>query len=338
MSFEELIRKYRNNSLSLEELEEMRRQLSTVSLSDIERAMNAVTGEDGDSMMEKVSQEMVDRVKSRIDREIEVFQNEGKEIGMDMADKRQHKKTENIWKWMSVAAMIVALVSVGVSFYFVSREKETLVVAGYTVVTTQFGEKTKVILPDGTVVKLNGRTRLRYPSDVSLGNRKVEFNGEAYFDVSKDSDHPFTISANGMTVKVTGTSFNLYARNDSELDEIILDKGSVELYSENGEVSVCLTEGESAVYNKKSGEFDVVDFKDNPLLRRRIFGVRYENIQPDELIRSMEKTYGVYINSEISSAINSPFTGVLPDDDIDEALAILSKIYGFRVPYNRDQR
>lgn len=338
MSFEELIRKYRTNSLSLEELEEMRRQLASVPLPDIERAMSVVTEEDGDDVSEEVSQEMADRVKNRIDREIGICLNEGVPSGECHNDDIRGSVSMKGWKWLSVAAILLALVSVGVSFYFAGREKQMLVSAGFTEVMTQFGEKSEITLPDGTVVTLSGRTRLRYPSDISLGNRNVDFNGEAYFDVSKDADHPFTIKAHDITVKVTGTSFNLYARHDSESDEIILDKGSVVLYGDSEDKCVSLTGGESAVYNKKNGEFDVVDFKDNPLLRRRVFGIRYENIQPAELIRSMEKTYGVSIDTEISAAINSPFTGVLPDDDIDEALVILSKIYGFRIPYNRDKR
>lgn len=337
MSFEELIRKYRTNSLNLEELEEMRRQLSDVPLSDIEKAMSAVSEEDGDTAPVEVSQEMIDRVKSRLDSEIETcFEEESRSLGQRHADvdKPRHIMW---WKVFSIAAMLLAIVSVGVSFYFAGREKRLLASAGFSEVSTQFGEKSQITLPDGTVVKMYGRTRLRYPSDISLGNRNVDFNGEAYFDVSKDADHPFTIRANDITVEVTGTSFNLYARYDSGADELILDKGSVTIYGTDGDVAVSLKAGESAVYNKDSATFDVVDFNDNPLLRRRIFGIRYDNIQPEALIRSMEKTYGVSLSSEITTAINSPFTGVLPDDDINEALAILSKIYGFKIPYNKDK-
>jgi|GEM_PF-886187 putative anti-sigma factor len=337
MSFEELIRKYRTNSLNLDELEEMRRQLTVAPLSDIERAMAAVSKEDDDNRPVEVSQEMIDRVKNRLDREIEVCLNEGAASFTERSDDTGKSRHKFGWKVFSMVAMVLALVSVGVSFYFVSREKQLLASTGFTEVSTQFGEKSKIRLPDGTVVNMYGRTRLRYPSDISLGNRNVEFNGEAYFDVSKDADHPFTIRANDITVKVTGTSFNLYARHDSEADEIILDKGSVTLYDADSDASVNLKGGESAVFDKESGTFDVVDFKDNPLLRRRIFGIRYDNIQPEALIRSMEKTYGVSLNNEITTAINSPFTGVLPDDDINEALVILSKIYGFKIPYNKDK-
>lgn len=336
MSFEELIRKYRANTLNLDELEEMRRQLTVVPLCDIEKAMAVVSREDGDESPVEVSQELVDKVKDRLDREIELCLNEGGQTCANRSDNVRKAKAFTGWKILSVAAMLLAIVSVGVSCYFVVRENRLLASTGFTEVSTQFGEKSRISLPDGTVVKMYGRTRLRYPSDISLGNRNVEFDGEAYFDVSKDADHPFKIMANDITVEVTGTSFNLYARQDAEADELILDKGSVTIYGSDNETSVELKAGESAVYNKDGGTFDVVDFKDNPLLRRRIFGIRYDNIQPDALIRSMEKTYGVSLNSDITSAINSPFTGVLPDDDINEALVILSKIYGFKVPYNKE--
>ena len=66
------------------------------------------------------------------------------------------------------------------------------------------------------------------------------------------------------------------------------------------------------------------------------FGIRYDSISPEELIKNLEEKYEVSISNEIATAINSPFTGVLPDDDINETLSILSKVYGFTIPYNRD--
>ena len=336
MLLEELIRKFRSNSLSLAELEEMRRQLSELPPSVVEDAMTAVYEADGvpDDEMEVAA--MLERVRQRIDREIGYADRHETVAAVSHGDEEGNLSSVRGWKFFSMAAMLIAIMAVGLSFYFVSREDRLLASTGFTEVATGFGEKSSITLPDGTVVRMSGRTRLRYPSDIALGNRRGDFEGEAYFDVRKDSDHPFKVSTGTLTVEVTGTSFNLYSRLQSDTDELILDQGSVTLYAGDGGETVTLKAGESAVYNKVSGGFDVVDFKDNPSIRRRVFGVRYDNIEPAELVRILEKTYDVTISSDIAAAINSPFTGVLPDDDLNEVLAILSKIYGFKTPYSKE--
>ena len=78
---------------------------------------------------------------------------------------------------------------------------------------TNPGMTGSVVLPDGTSVILNSRSVLRYPSSFQNGPvRKVEFEGEAFFDVAKNERVPFEISlSSGESVRVYGTEFNLEA-------------------------------------------------------------------------------------------------------------------------------
>lgn len=335
MLIEDYIQKYRANTLTTGELEEMRRLLSSLPAEEVQKAMDKVARENGEAAASEVPWEIIERLKLRLDRHI---RNEIGEAAPEEASEEEHTSDDHTrrWKIMSVAAMIIGLIAVGISVYFVNHAHSLLANTGFTEVTTGFGEKSCITLPDGTVVNLSGRTTLRYPSDIALGHRNVTFDGEAYFNVSKDPRHPFIINAEGITVKVTGTEFNLYSRSNTPTSEVILDKGTVTVAAANGE-SVNLSAGESVIFDKESGSFDVAIFKAKPSIRRRVFGVRYDSIPPAELIRSLEERYDVTLSKEISVAINSPFTGVLPDDDIDETLTILSKIYEFKIPYDKER-
>ncbi len=337
MLIEDYIRKYRTNTLTTDDIEEMRRLLSVLPAEELKKAMDKVGYGEGEHDGTRVTPEMIERIRRRLEREIAAEAIEApiteklEEATASVSDNARK------WKMLSTAAMIIGIIAVGLSVFFVVHTRTLLSTTGYTEVSTGFGEKSRITLPDGTVVNLAGRTTLRYPSDLALGNREVEFEGEGYFKVAKDRRHPFIVNSEGLTVKVTGTSFNLYSRTNSPSAEVILDQGSVTVSSAAAGESVRLSAGESVVYDKKTGAFDLAVFKSNPMLRRRVFGMRYDSIAPSELIKALEERYEVKINKEISAAINSPFTGVLPDDDINETLAILSKIYGFNIPYDREK-
>lgn len=65
----------------------------------------------------------------------------------------------------------------------------------------------------------------------------------------------------------------------------------------------------------------------------RFSGVQFENVSPDSLVAAVEKMYGVKLNPMIIKAIDGNFTGSLPDDDLYASLRILSRVYGFEMPF-----
>jgi len=92
------------------------------------------------------------------------------------------------------------------------------------------GGEFELTLSDGTHVWLNSETTIRYPAQFTGTLRWVELSGEAYFEVTKDREHPFRVSTPGQTIAVLGTSFNVTA------------------YPEDGQTLTTLEEGEIAVH------------------------------------------------------------------------------------------
>lgn len=99
--------------------------------------------------------------------------------------------------------------------------------------STSSGESYQVKLPDGSLVWLNARSSLQYPTSFSgKTNRKVELMGEAYFEVAKDKKHPFQVISNKQLVTVLGTHFNIKCYPEDKLITTTLLEGSVQVNSQ----------------------------------------------------------------------------------------------------------
>ena len=93
------------------------------------------------------------------------------------------------------------------------------------------GQRANLTLSDGTNVWLNACSEMTYPASFSEDTRRVSLKGEAYFDVSKDVEHPFVVQTKKCDIKVLGTEFNVRV-NESESDcefSAALLEGSIEL-------------------------------------------------------------------------------------------------------------
>jgi transmembrane sensor len=131
----------------------------------------------------------------------------------------------------------------------------------YNTLTTTRGEQIQVRLPDGSLVFLNAASSLKYPSSfVSLKERRVDLQGEAYFEVAKDKRHPFIVKAAQQEVKVLGTHFNINSYADEPEIKTTLLEGSVNVSNLNGKISEILKPGQQATVkggNIKVGDADI---------------------------------------------------------------------------------
>lgn len=146
--------------------------------------------------------------------------------------------TPKRWGYPYWAAAVVTLALLAWGWiHFSSLQEPTLVS-----VSTQNNTYDK-ILPDGTKVSLNYNSTLTYTEGLAGATREVQLNGEAFFDVAPDANHPFVIDANGTEIRVLGTSFNVKA--SQEVVEVEVKTGQVEV--SKAERKVHLLPGEGVV-------------------------------------------------------------------------------------------
>ena len=199
-----------------------------------------------------------------------------------------------------------------------SREDSLKIEAVNRVYTPRGGEYS-LELSDGTIVWLNAESELSYPVRFKNDCREVEVNGEAYFEVAKCVDRPFIVNANGMRIRVLGTSFNVRAYEGEERQTTLVE-GCVEVAY--GEQRVKINPGQQVALNNGHLEVRQVDihiysgwksgrfvFEDHPLA---------------EVLRELERWYDVQIVVEDERVEQLKFTSDFPRyEDIDKVLDII---------------
>jgi ferric-dicitrate binding protein FerR (iron transport regulator) len=164
--------------------------------------------------------------------------------------KRHEVGVRNAMLW-AAAILFPILLTCTTVMYFNLRS----LTDGEMAVSTVAGETSTLQLPDGTQVVLKENSQLSYSAtDFVRGDRAVKFQGSAYFTVTSDASHPFTITTEKEQVRVLGTEFYLVSERGSLKDILSLDKGIVEFTDNKSGKVVHMEAGDELVYNTRSGK------------------------------------------------------------------------------------
>ena len=173
-----------------------------------------------------------------------------------------------------------------------------------------YGSKTRIVLPDSSVVNLNSGSSLKYSSlGFNSGSRSVFLTGEGFFSISKDSARPFYVTTPGIKLKVLGTCFNVKAYPDENSEEATLVSGMVEIYAsadkaEKGKVIV-LKPNEKAVFLKSKNDFSAGDEKtvSPPITSVKLRAVQLQLSSKTEQTISWKENTLIFDNEPFSSLV-----------------------------------
>ena len=188
------------------------------------------------------------------------------------------------------------------------------------------GVKGTIVLPDGSEVILNSASTLRTPARFENGKRVVELEGEGYFKVESNPDWPMYVrTSRGVTVKVTGTEFNLSTYSDDAALKLTLVRGKVSLLDEKSETEVVVREKEEVVVGaraqlekptRKTADMKLnTSWKDGYLV--------FDNTPIREVIKKMERWYGVDITVADARVMNNTFTASFRSESLQQVLTLL---------------
>jgi ferric-dicitrate binding protein FerR (iron transport regulator) len=162
-----------------------------------------------------------------------------------------------------------------------------------------------VSLPDGSAVRLLGHSSLKYPSFYGKNKRDVYLDGDAFFEVVKQSAIPFTVSAGTLRTTVLGTSFKVSTHRGST--QVKLFTGKV-MISPVGKLpgwvkDIYLQPGEQADYNKNSEQVTVTKSRTALLHTGSIPGIKeqdsvfnFKNTPLQEVFKQLSHIYPDKIN------------------------------------------
>lgn len=316
---EDLEKKYQEDRISREELQRLRKQLSEEKNTDTEqRLLNKWMNAEPSEQRGAVCDVTLVEVKKGIDRNI------GRNRMVFSSLMRR------LFRWAAAVLLPVLLFSTA-WLYFQNQSLR----ADKVFVWTKRGERATVSLPDGTEVLLNEESSVHYRvADFTGNKRRVTFDGEAYFSVKQNADKPFFIVAEHLEVEVVGTKFNFRSRIGEQTAEVVLDEGKVNLISLSSQKRLSLNPGHKATLHYATGDFSVEQeaYLHSSAWKNHLLVFR--NSPMKDVIRTLEKTYGVTILIDESISPEDPFTGTLTSCNLHESLSIVSASYHLRIHYD----
>ena len=229
-----------------------------------------------------------------------------------------------------VAAVIIVLLLIGSGIYSAQQYVYKGMSQNNFVLKTGMGEKSRLMLADGTMVYLNAGSSLKYYGSFNTRNREVILSGEAYFEVThQPGNTPFTVKTDQYNIVVKGTKFNVSSYDEDKLSTTALLEGSIDILYRGKHISVA--PGELVRLNKQSGELFMEKGQASQYASWTEGRVEYDKISLGELVVRLSRIYDVSITLDNSLDKDISFRVSLRNEEtIGDILKALSKIIPIR--------
>lgn len=248
--------------------------------------------------------------------------------------KSKGRKLLNL-QWVKIAAILVitilAALFTEISFFTKETEEIPPVVTEWRTIENPRGRKSKVTLPDGTVVNLNYESQLKFPKVFEGSLRKVELIGEAFFDVVHNDTLPFIVKTNDIEIEVLGTSFNINSFEREDITNVSLVSGKVKIkkYKDSSEEElIYLTPGQELIYHRNTFESRVEIFDVQRTLAWKDGIILFKDAGFEEFITQMERWYGVNFQIHGKPSKIWKINGRYQNERLDNILVGMKFVYG----------
>lgn len=159
----------------------------------------------------------------------------------------------------------------------------------YDKLTIPCGGEYTLKLSDGTRVYLNSLTEIRYPANFSGQTREVYLSGEAYFEVESNPQNPFIVHIGDLSVRVTGTSFNINAYPERQMVTTTLEEGAVQLI--DSEHTFEISPGMQATYDKATGHTELAKVNTKYYTCWKDGYFHFDNAELEEIMSTLAMWY-----------------------------------------------
>ena len=193
----------------------------------------------------------------------------------------------------------------------------------YAEIVAPQGARVQFTLPDGSKGYLNSGSKLQFPANFSE-NRNINLSGEAYFEVTKNTKLPFTVQTKYADVQVFGTKFDVCAYESDHEVLTTLEEGSVRIFNKTKKSYAMLVPGEQNIFNTNSGNMKNTTVNTKLYTSWKEETLRFSNSPFDEVVKKMERWYGVKIILDKSLKYSENYTFTIRTESLRELLQLLS--------------
>lgn len=243
-------------------------------------------------------------------------------------------KSRKVFLIYRIAAVMLLLLGIS-GLYFLSQDfpHEELIVleSGSMSIRT-------IELSDGTIVKMGANSKFSYPKQFKKNVRRVEVDGQCFFQVEKDTERPFVVSMENIDVTVLGTQFEVFSYGPEEKTEVTLLSGKVQIDAFSDwlaeKQTVVLHPDQKMIFNKKDGSIDVEEIDAGKYLSWQKSGVlSFENESLTVIIPRLEQWFGCKIVYPETGSDNLRVTVKIKTETLEEALNIISLTTKYKYVY-----
>jgi transmembrane sensor len=231
--------------------------------------------------------------------------------------------------WQKIAAvLLIPLVTISVYLLLQLNDAESVEYqVALQTVECSVGNRSRITLPDGTLVWLNSGSSITFPvSFADSETRDVALSGEAYFDVTKDPRHPFMLNLGEVCLEVVGTSFNVSNYAEDKKVEVMLESGEVKLFAKTASgprETRTMVPGQLATINRDTEQITI----DETLAEKHISWTRghlvFNDDKMSDVVRKLERWYNVDIKVRDEEINQYQFTATLVNLSIEQVLNLL---------------
>lgn len=260
------------------------------------------------------------------------------------AEKRRYRRMRRL---LTLAGCLILFLAI---YYAVQPAPKPAAIARKEIrkpseISTQYGSRTKLLLPDGSSVWLNSGSRLSYDSAYGEVNREVSLTGEAFFDVAKNKQKPFIIHAGNINIKVLGTAFNVKSYPGDKTTEASLIQGRIEVtFKDHSQSSVILRPNQKLIVENDPEQRGQEKISASAARKSAVSINPVSHFGPDSLVsetawvdnllvfqdesfpdlaKKMERWYGIRMIIEDPKLDTLHFTGSFEKENIQQALKAL---------------
>ncbi len=227
------------------------------------------------------------------------------------------------------AAVVVICLTAWLSLNSTDNNETTAIEPEQVVTYNPTGHKSKITLPDNSIIYLNAESTLSYQKGFSDSIRYVQLEGEAYFDVEPDANRPFVVETDGIETMALGTSFNIRNYPEDNSINVSLLTGKVKVTDNQAANEVFLEPFEHVAFSKDNRSLKMTKLEiDNKSIWKDGI-VYFQSSNFSNVIKTLERTYDVEFDTSGYTSTDWSYTGKFDNMSLEIVLTRIGYSEGF---------
>ena len=234
--------------------------------------------------------------------------------------------------WQKIAAMLFVFFGVATILIFSLKSPRTSLIT----VTNPSGKIQLITLPDSSRVWLNASTIIHYPGSFGQ-SRQVKLQGEAYFEVTHDAEHPFIVEAGGLKTMVLGTAFNIKAFEAGSSIKVSVISGRVKVTDDSRELGI-LFPSDELKFDRRTKTRTIAPIDTSNVLAWKNGKLKFNGESLAEIAVVLENWYDIKIQIQNDSVASCRYyMSVENTTPLEGLLTLLSNVSEIRYDVNKEK-